>query len=136
MLEIGASRPPCPYAGAAYGVAEQKATAGGEWLGVSDAQAHTVLKAGRVDADPLQGSGYSPARGGPGADWGPVARPAAAPRPVWGFAGLNVHLDGTPSSSSRPLCAAPPGRRPELALDPLHLRMSTPGHLRWDDDDD
>jgi hypothetical protein len=125
---------PRPYAGPAFGVADSKETIGTDWLGV--AAAPRPLKPERLDASPQLGSGHSAARGGPGAAWGPVARPEAAPRPSWAFAGLSAGLERTPNPTYRPAFVGGNGRGPYQAPDPLSIPMSAPGHLQWTKEED
>jgi hypothetical protein len=125
---------PRPYAGPAFAVADPKETIGGEWLGV--ARTLRPLKPERRDASPELGSGYSAARGGPGAAWGPVGRSEAAPRPAWAFAGLSAGPERTPNPTYRPAFVDGHGRGPFQAPDPLSISMSAPGHLQWNKEED
>jgi hypothetical protein len=125
---------PCRYAGPAFGVADSRETIGGDWLGVGATL--RPLKPERLDANPQLGSGHSAARGGPGAAWGPVARPEAAPRPAWAFAGLSARPERTPNAAYRPAFVGGHSRGPYLSPDPLAVSMSTPGHLQWTREED
>jgi hypothetical protein len=129
--EVPAQR---PYGGPAFGVADQKETIGGEWLGV----ARTVrpLKPERRDASPELGSGYSAARGGPGAAWAPGGRSDAAPRPSWAFAGLSARPERTPNPTYRPAFVGGQLRKPYQSPDPLAISMGAPGHLQWNREED
>ena len=125
---------PRPYGGPAFGVADSKETIGGEWLGVD--RSPRPLKPERVDANPQLGSGHSAARGGPGAAWAPVARPEAAPRPSWAFAGLNARPERTPNPAYRPAFVGGQGGRPYQSPDPLAVSTGAPGHLQWTKEQD
>ncbi len=125
---------PRSYTGPVFGAAGIKATFGGEWLGVS--RTVGLLRAERLDANPQLGSGYSAARGGPGADWGPVARPEAAARPSWAFAGLNAAVGRMPNPTHRPAFIAQPDQRLDQFRDSLAVVMSSPGHLQWTREED
>jgi hypothetical protein len=86
--------------------AAMRATVGGEWLTIGSALRPPV-KIGIVEADPLQGSGFSSARGGTGSEWGPVALTEPTSLPLGAFAGLNNPIERMPRFNGSPLTYAP-----------------------------
>jgi hypothetical protein len=126
------------YSGPERGIAAMRGTVGDSWLSVATSLQRPV-KIGSVEADPRFGSGLSPARGGPGSEWGPVSLPQSAPLPQGAFAGLNSPIQSRLSYASRPLAAVPNDFIREFAIssDATYVvPIGLPRFLRQDKGDD
>jgi len=126
------------YRGPDRGTAAMRATVGGQWL-TMDTALRRPVKIGIVEADPLQGSGFSCARGGTGSEWGPVALPEPAPLPPGAFAGLNNPIEHMPRFKSAPLAYAPAQSGPSASFqsdETFLVRVAPPQTLRYDKGDD
>jgi hypothetical protein len=120
---------PQPYMGPAPVI--MKSTVGMAWLSPSN-NPQLPLKAGRAELNPLAGSGYSSARGGPGSPWGPVGEMANAPLPLGAWGGMRAPLPRSPNPSLR--LAYPSNSRPLVVMDSGYKPSTiVPGTLRYKD---
>lgn len=118
-----------PYTGPAPVV--MRSTVGGAWLTPMN-NPQLPLRANLAQFNPLAGSGYSSARGGPGSAWGPLGEMANAPLPVGAWGGFNAPIARVPDRSVR---LDYPHNPPLLVVTDAGYKVNTivPHSLRYKD---